>query len=230
MGDADRTPAGAPDLRGDLLRSGGSVVGLIALVAALFWGIGALWGEDDPLAADGAAVDTTDGEQGDDGDGGEDTAEDGAVDGGAADDAATDGDAEDPDADTGGEPAADADADGDGDIDADGDTDAAETDDADEDAPAVDPGSVSVQVLDGFKEDGGTAADEVAALLGDSGYQVVARNDALTYEVTTVLYNPGSEAAARQVAAELGGADVREQPGNLSTAVDLHVVVGRDRG
>ncbi|MEX0835139.1 MAG: LytR C-terminal domain-containing protein, partial [Nitriliruptor sp.] len=140
-------------------------------------------------------------------------------------DAAADDGAELPD-DEGDPDPADADADGDADADADTDADA----DADTDADAVDPGSVSVQVLDGFKEDGGTAADEVAALLGDEGYQVVARNDALTYEVTTVLYNPGNEDAARQVAAQLGGAEVREQPGNLSTAVDLHVVVGRDRG
>jgi hypothetical protein len=85
-------------------------------------------------------------------------------------------------------------------------------------------------VLDGFKQDGGTAADGVASTLSDRGYQVIARNDALSYDVTTVLFNPGNEAAAQQVASDLGGAEVRAQPGNLSTAVALHVVVGSDRG
>lgn len=222
MSDADRTTAGDPDPRAALLRIGGSVLGLIVLVAAIFWGIGTIRGDGDPVAADGAggaAVEDPDGDPGADG---PDVSDDGATDDGAADAAADDG-AELPD-DEGDPDPADADADGDADADTDGDAD------ADTDADAVDPGSVSVQVLDGFKEDGGTAADEVAALLGDEGYQVVARNDALTYEVTTVLYNPGNEDAARQVAAQLGGAEVREQPGNLSTAVDLHVVVGRDRG
>jgi hypothetical protein len=76
---------------------------------------------------------------------------------------------------------------------------------------------------------GGPAADGVAAEVESAGYRIVARNIALDYEVTTVLYNPGNEAAAEQLAADIGGAEVRPQPGNLSEQVDLHVVVGRDR-
>jgi hypothetical protein len=98
------------------------------------------------------------------------------------------------------------------------------------DAPAMPPGDISIQVLDGYKTDGGTAARGVAASLRDQGYRVVAENQALSYERTAVLWTEGNEAAARQVAAEIGAAEVRPQPGNLSSAVDVHVVVGADRG
>ncbi|MEX1177004.1 MAG: LytR C-terminal domain-containing protein [Nitriliruptor sp.] len=235
MATARHTPPGDASFRTSLLRNGASALGLVVVVALVFWGIGSIGGEDQPDDAGVAAGDRAD-----------DTADHGEAEDPEADDPGTTPDPEAPDDadaapddDAGAEPdeqepdgdetdpdAGDEADDGDA---ADGDEDAGDAE-ADEPAPGVDPGSVTIQVLDGFKEDGGTAADQVASLLGESGYQVVARNDALTYEVTTVLYNPGNEAAARQVAAELGGADVREQPGNLSGQVDLHVVVGQDRG
>ena len=99
------------------------------------------------------------------------------------------------------------------------------------DEPArIEPDTISVQVLDGFQDDGGAAADGVAAQLRDDGYRVVAQNPALRYEVTTVLWTAGNEAAGQQIARDIGAAEVREQPGNLSTSVMVHVVVGADRG
>jgi hypothetical protein len=89
---------------------------------------------------------------------------------------------------------------------------------------------VSIQVLDGYRADGGAAARAVAATLRDTGYRVVAENPALAYDVTTVLYTAGNEPAARQVAADLGAGVVREKPANLSDQVAVHVVVGADRG
>jgi hypothetical protein len=87
-----------------------------------------------------------------------------------------------------------------------------------------------VQVLDGYQADGGAAADAVAAELADAGYRIVAQNPALLYQVTSVLWTAGNEAAGQQIAAEIGAGEVREQPGNLSTSVMVHVVVGADRG
>lgn len=98
------------------------------------------------------------------------------------------------------------------------------------DDQAVDPATVTVQVLDGYQQDGGAAADAVADAVTDAGYNLVARNPALLYDVTTVLYNAGSEDAAAQVAALIGTDSIREQPGNLSTQVAIHIVVGADRG
>ena len=97
-------------------------------------------------------------------------------------------------------------------------------------ADRIDPSTVSVQVLDGYQADGGTAAGTVATELQDAGYRIVARNPALLYDITTVLWTAGHEQAGRQVAADLGAAEVREQPGNLSSSVMVHVVVGADRG
>ena len=94
----------------------------------------------------------------------------------------------------------------------------------------IDPGSISVQVLDGYQDDGGSAADAVAAELSDAGYRIVARNPALRYDVTAVLWTAGNEAAGEQIARDISAAEVREQPGNLSTSVMVHVVVGADRG
>jgi hypothetical protein len=223
---AKHTPTGDASFRSSLLRNGAGALGLVVLVALVFWGIGNIGGPSGtPTASDAPGTDADD-----DADAGEepedppepDPTEDPEADEDDGDDAdATDDDATEADADDDGD-ADDGEAD-DGDAD-DGDTGGAATE------RAVPPGEVTIQVLDGFKEDGGTAADGVASLLQDAGYDVIARNDALSYEVTTVLYNPGNEAAAQQVAADLGGAEVREQPGNLSTAVSLHVVVGRDRG
>jgi hypothetical protein len=100
------------------------------------------------------------------------------------------------------------------------------------DAPdtGFDPATISVQVLDGYQLDGGDAANAIAEQLRTAGYDVIAENPAIAYEVTTVLWTAGFEAQARQVAEEIGATEVREQPGNLSTEVAVHVVVGADRG
>ena len=96
--------------------------------------------------------------------------------------------------------------------------------------PAIDPSEISVQVLDGYREDGGAAADAVYEQLESAGYRIIARNPAIAYEVTTVLWTAGYEEEGRQVAEEIGAPEAREQPGNLSTSVNVHVVVGADRG
>lgn len=88
---------------------------------------------------------------------------------------------------------------------------------------------ITVQVLDGYQQDGGAAASRVTQELRDLGYNVVAENPAIAYEVTTVLWNAGTEAEARQLAQDIGAPEVREQPGNLSANVAVHVVVGADR-
>lgn len=95
--------------------------------------------------------------------------------------------------------------------------------------PRIPPESITIQVLDGYQQDGGTAAAGVTAELRDIGYRVVAENPAIAYDITTVLWNEGFEDEARQVAEDLGAAEVREQPGNLSANVTVHVVVGADR-
>jgi outer membrane biosynthesis protein TonB len=94
----------------------------------------------------------------------------------------------------------------------------------------IDPATVSVQVLDGFQADGGAAATAVADELAAAGYRIVARNPAIAYDVTTVLWSAGSQAAGEQVARDLGAAEVRQQPGNLADSVMVHVVIGADRG
>jgi hypothetical protein len=222
VSDARHTPPGDASFRRSLLRNAGSAVGLVVLVAAVFWGIGSVGGPDDDTVAAGAA----DGETDDAADAGEPTEEPPADDPGeAAEDDAPAEDETATDDEPAEEPAEDAPDEGDEGDEEDGD----DAEDEEEPARTVDPASVTVQVLDGVKDDGGAAADGVAGQLEGDGYQIIARNDALSYDVTTVLYNPGNEEAAQQIASDLGGAEVREQPGTLSTQVDLHVVVGRDR-
>lgn len=233
MADAKHTPADDASFRASVLKQGGGAVAVVAASALVFWGIGALGGGPTvPSVSDGdvAAPD----------DAGPDDEVEPAPDGPDADEA-DDPPADEADEDATDDPgdapndepgdAADDDADDAADAEGSGDDDAPQDEPSDDpDADAVDPASVSIQVLDGLKSDGGAAADAVAAELADGGYRVIARNQALDYEVTTVLFNAGNEAAARRIARDLGGADVREQPGNLSTQVDVHVVVGADRG
>jgi len=140
----------------------------------------------------------------------------------AADEADDAPDGDDTAANGSGEDAGDAGPDGDSPDDSDG------TDD--EPTRSLAPGDVTIQVLDGYKADGGTAARGLAESLRGNGYRVIAERQALNYEVTTVLWTSGNEAAARQVAAEIGAGEVRAQPGNLSESVAVHVVVGADRG
>ena len=131
------------------------------------------------------------------------------------------------------------DADGDGaDETSDDDTADAADDDGTDDGPdeeqaappALQPAEVTVQVLDGYQDDGGAAAGQVADQLVAAGYDLIAQNPALRRDETTVFYTEGNEPAARQVADELGVGRVEAQPGNLSTSVHVHVVTGSDRG
>jgi hypothetical protein len=221
-----------PNLRVSVLRNVGGAVGLVVLVAALFGAIGMVGRADapTPLAADGPASDPAT-EAPDEAEATEDPAPE-------ATEATEEPDAEPDTADV----AEDTDADAD-EVDEveEADPEPAATEEPEpepspeptEDQPAaagIPPGDISIQVLDGYKTDGGTAARGIAASLRDDGYRVIAENQALSYDRTTVLWTEGNEAAARQVAAAIGAAEVREQPGNLSSAVDVHVVVGADRG
>lgn len=88
---------------------------------------------------------------------------------------------------------------------------------------------LAVQVLDGGA--GAAVTGEVAAVLASYGYDVVAvRTARCCYEVTTVLHNPGHEAAALALRErDPRFARVDANP-NLSQAVAFHVVVGRDWG
>lgn len=240
MSDAKHTPSGDASFRRSLFRHAASAIVLVAAVSAAFWAIGTLGAPDDgPLVVEESPTpseepedteptggEPTDGpaDDGDDADGDDGTPTDGDGDdaGDAGDDGtdATDGGSDDDGIDDGAGPDPGTD-------DGDGDGDGGTTEPTP--PPAIDPGTIRLQVLDGYKIDGGRAAGQVATLLSEAGYVIIARNDALSYEITTVLFNPGHEAAAEQVARDLGGAEVREQPGNLSRSVDLHVVVGADR-
>ncbi|MGH3442908.1 MAG: LytR C-terminal domain-containing protein [Nitriliruptorales bacterium] len=91
----------------------------------------------------------------------------------------------------------------------------------------VDPASVSMQVLDATEA--GTAAGGFADRARSDGYRVVAVNRAVrVYERTTVFWSPGHEEAARHVAAQYGFAVVEEKPNNLTSSVNVHVVIGED--
>lgn len=97
-------------------------------------------------------------------------------------------------------------------------------------AERIDPSEVSIQVLDAVLDDGGAAANRVADELRGDGYNVIVVNDSFrTYDSTTVFFTDGHEAEARQLADEYGFARVEPKPSNLSSSVDIHLVVGRDR-
>ena len=104
---------------------------------------------------------------------------------------------------------------------------------ATESSDEVDPGSVSIQVLDAVGGEGGdAAAQEVADELRAAGFNVVVINRAgRTYEVTTVFWSEGQQAGGQQVAAAIGAGRAEETPDEvqLSDSVDVHVVVGADR-
>jgi hypothetical protein len=232
VAETTRPPSDEPSLRVSLLRNLAGAVGLVVLVAAVFGVIGMIGRADTPTPVAAEAPDEADEaddtEEADE----EPAAEDGTDDADEADepvaeeepeptpspDEAEGSAADEPEDDASDEPAEEV------------DEEPAEEEPAEAETPAIAPGDISIQVLDGYKTDGGTAARGVATSLREAGYRVVAENQALSYERTTVLWTDGNEAAARQVAAEIGAADVREQPGNLSSAVDVHVVVGADRG
>lgn len=97
------------------------------------------------------------------------------------------------------------------------------------DPDRIDPASIRIQLLDGYKIDEGAAADRVVARLSELGYSVSFRTTGRDYEASAVFWGAGGEAAARQVAAELGIADVRPNPGTLNDEVAVHIMVGADR-
>ena len=205
MADAEHTPPGDPGFRVSLLKAAGGAIGLVALVAVVFGAIGML-GRADLTVGDlpEEAVDEPD------------PAPDELDEEPAPDPVPDEPDRafEEPDGIEEPDPQPD-------------EGDEAEPDPVTREFP---PGEVTVQVLDGYQQDGGQAAAQVATLLRDEGYRVVAENPAIAYQVTTVLWTAGFEGEAQQVAAEIGAAEVRAQPGNLSTQVQVHVVVGADRG
>jgi cytoskeletal protein RodZ len=230
VAETTRPPSEEPSLRVSLLRNLAGAVGLVVLVAAVFGVIGMIGRADTPTPVAAEAPDEAD-EADDTEEADEEPApEDGTDEPDVADEPATEDEPEptpspeEADGSAADEPEDEA-------APEEVDEEPAPEEEAEEpDAPAIPPGDISIQVLDGYKTDGGTAARGVAASLRDQGYRVVAENQALSYERTAVLWTEGNEAAARQVAAEIGAAEVREQPGNLSSAVDVHVVVGADRG
>lgn len=98
---------------------------------------------------------------------------------------------------------------------------------------SVDPSTVTIQVLDAVGgEEGAAAAQAVADELREAGYDVVTINRAgRQYDVTTVFWSPGQDAAGQQVAAFLEAGQAEETPDEvkLSDSVEVHVVVGADR-
>ena len=231
-----------PSLRASLLRQLGGAVLLVAVVSGVFWGIGTMDRTTDGELA-GQSADEPSGAPDDDDaarppDQPEEPTDDAAepdVDTDDGTDAAADDDA----AEDAGDPTVDesaADDDGASGEDEADDDEADDGDDPEPDEPpapqdpTIDPATISVQVLDGYQADGGAAANAVTAELREAGYNIIAQNPALRYEVTTVLWTAGHEAEARQVAAEIGATEAREQSGNLSSQVAVHVVVGSDRG
>jgi len=93
----------------------------------------------------------------------------------------------------------------------------------------IDPATVTVQVLDGYKIDGGTAATGVESKLSEFGYDIVETSTGKDYEVSAVFWGVDGEEAARQLAADLGIDDVRPNPGTLRDDIMVHVMVGSDQ-
>lgn len=100
------------------------------------------------------------------------------------------------------------------------------------DTPA-DPASraaVSVQVLDGVHDDSSVAAQSLADRMRADDYDVVVVQRAVRpYEATVVMYTPGRQEAADQLAADYDLGTVEPKVASLSDEVDVHVVVGADQ-
>ena len=218
MDDAKHAGSDA-SFRLSVLQNLGGAILLVALVAAMFWTIGVVGRSDDgdPVAAD----------ESEESDESEETETEPAEEPGEEPSDAGDAAAAEP------EPAETDDADQESDPVEDEEPSDPQAEPDPEPEPPVEtmaPADVTVQVLDGYQVDGGAAASGVAGDLEEAGYRIIARNPAIRYEVTTVLWTAGNEEAGRQVAAAIGATEVREQPGTLSDAVAVHVVVGSDRG
>lgn len=86
---------------------------------------------------------------------------------------------------------------------------------------------ITVQVLNGTAAT--DADDRMADRLSSLGYEVVAiEGSSKQYSVTTVFWSfPAAQEAAERLAAKFGWS-AAPKPSNLSSTVDLHVVVGSD--
>lgn len=234
MSAAKHTSSRDPSFRRSLLRNVAGAVGLVVAVAAIFGVLGMI-GRADPDPSSDVADGSDEPAGGSETEAPADEAPDDSADEAAGGSEGTGQEAADED----GEAAGAEDGEDDGAEDAEAEDDGSSDEEPAEEPPAeeepatepeIDPSTISVQVLDGYREDGGTAADAVFEQLQSAGYNIIARNPAIAYEVTTVLWTEGFEAEGRQVAQEIGAAEVRQQPGNLSNEVNVHVVVGADRG
>lgn len=88
-------------------------------------------------------------------------------------------------------------------------------------------GEGRLQVLNGSGVSGqGTKA---AAKLKEAGYEIVATGNAVRrYDKTTVFYQPGHEALAREVARFIGTPLIEQAPSSLDKTIPVTVVVGAD--
>ena len=93
--------------------------------------------------------------------------------------------------------------------------------------PALITGGVTVQVLNAT---GDTRADEeMTARLRDLGFEIAAVVTASRrYDRTTVFWSSAGDRAAGRALAERFGWKADPKPANLSSSVDVHVVIGAD--
>lgn len=94
---------------------------------------------------------------------------------------------------------------------------------------AFEPSEISVQVLDAAG-DGGTRMQALVAELRADGYRVVATGQARRiYERSTIFYTDGAQEKAWFVSSEYPALTiVEEKPSNLTSSVEVHIVVGED--
>lgn len=104
--------------------------------------------------------------------------------------------------------------------------DETEPDDGGSDKPLITE-DITVQVLNGTAST--EADDRMADRLSTLGYEVVAvQGSSKQYTETTVFWSfPGAQEAAERLAERFGW-EAAMKPSNLSSTVDLHVVVGSD--
>lgn len=92
--------------------------------------------------------------------------------------------------------------------------------------PALITEGITVQVLNGTASS--AADDAMADRLAGLGFQIIAIGDATTYAQTTVFWSyPEAQPAAEALAARFRWR-VAPKPENLSSQVDMHLVVGAD--
>jgi hypothetical protein len=97
---------------------------------------------------------------------------------------------------------------------------------ADQPKPALITEGISVQVLNGTSSSAAGAI--MTSRLTRLGFDVVVTFPSTAYSDTTVLWsNPGAKPAAKALAARFSWRSA-PKPANLSSSVDLHVVVGAD--